>query len=517
MANLLTHRRLRVVLGLLVATALVAPAAAAITPAVALPRVRRTGRPGGRGGPDGPGAGAPGAHDPRARSGARSPPPTRRTPGPSTEYMDAMAHAADRPAFTPGGPATIPLEAAVAATPAVGATVAAPASSRTTSTTAGLRREVLGFLPYWSLGSRDLRLDYSTLSTIAYFAVGAGPDGHLQTRDPDGTSSVGWAGWTSRAMTAVIDAAHHHGTRVVLTVERFAWTSGQAADTVKLLSSSTLRARLAAEIAKAVHDRGADGVNLDFEPIPTGQAADYVAFVRQLRADLNARRAGYELTFDATGSIDSYDIAGLTAPGAADAVMIMGYDYRGAGSAVAGSIDPLAGPTYDLTDTVDAYLARTTASKIILGIPYYGRAWSTSGSGLHAPTLAPSSHDGYSVSATYAQAVALAAAHGRRYDGLEQSAWTAYSADAVLRLPEGHAGAVLRRRGEPWPALRHDQPQGPARRRHLGPGLRRHAPRAGRRAARQVHQRHDGTGRRPPRRCRRRAATSGSRGVARVR
>ena len=337
-----------------------------------------------------------------------------------------------RPADRPRSPSRRP----TAATPAVGATVAAPASSRTTSATAGLRREVLGFLPYWSLGSRDLRLDYSTLSTIAYFAVGAGPDGHLQTRDPDGTSSVGWAGWTSRAMTAVIDAAHHHGTRVVLTVERFAWTSGQAADTIKLLSSSTLRARLAAEIAKAVHDRGADGVNLDFEPIPTGQAADYVAFVRQLRADLNARRAGYELTFDATGSIDSYDIAGLTAPGAADAVMIMGYDYRGAGSAVAGSIDPLGGPTYDLTDTVDAYLARTTASKIILGIPYYGRAWSTSGSGLHAPTLAPSSHDGYSASATYAQAVALAAAHGRRYDGLEQSAWTAYSATPCSGCPK---------------------------------------------------------------------------------
>ncbi len=437
MANLLTHRRLRVVLGLLVATALVAPAAAPITPAAALPP---SAAPADQAVPtiQTPAIQAAVAQAPTTPEldggtvAATDPPDT----GPSTEYMDAVAHAADRPAFTPGGPATIPLEAATAATPAVGATVAAPASSRTTSAAAGLRREVLGFLPYWSLGSRDLRLDYSTLSTIAYFAVGAGPDGHLQTRDPDGTSSVGWAGWTSRAMTAVIDAAHHHGTRVVLTVERFAWTSGQAADTIKLLSSSTLRARLAAEIAKAVHDRGADGVNLDFEPIPTGQAADYVAFVRQLRTDLNARRAGYELTFDATGSIDSYDIAGLTAPGAADAVMIMGYDYRGAGSAVAGSIDPLGGPTYDLTDTVDAYLARTAASKIILGIPYYGRAWSTSGSGLHAPTLAPSSHDGYSVTATYAQAVALAAAHGRRYDGLEQSAWTAYTATPCSGCPK---------------------------------------------------------------------------------
>ena len=116
--------------------------------------------------------------------------------------------------------------------------------------------------------------------------------------------------------------------------------------------------------------------------------------------------------------------------------MIMGYDYRGAGSPTAGSIDPLAGPTYDLTDTVDAYLARTTPGKIILGVPYYGRAWSTSGTGLNAPTLAPSSHNGYSVASTYAQAVALAAAHGRRYDGLEQSPWTTYSVAPCSGCPK---------------------------------------------------------------------------------
>jgi len=450
MANLLTRRRLRVALGLLASAALMASAtpayAAALLPAAA-PAVQAL----SAGGPEpAPVATAPPGDDgeavtPVAPGIAQAVPATE---GPSAEYLDAMAHATDRPAFTPGGPVTVPLEADGPATtdvgttngpPGVGADAGAPAAATaatTTSTATGLRREVLGFLPYWTLGRSDLRLDYTTLSTIAYFAVGAGPDGHLQTRDPDGTASVGWAGWTSRAMTAVINAAHRHGTRVVLTVQRFAWTSGQAADTVTLLSSGALRARLAAEVAKAVHDRGADGVNLDFEPIPAGQATDYVAFVRQLRADLDARRAGYELTFDATGSSGGYDIAGLTAPGAADAVLIMGYDYRGAGSPTAGSIDPLAGPTYDLTDTVDAYLALTAPGKIILGVPYYGRAWSTSGSGLHAPTLAQTSRNGYSVTATYAQAVALAAAHGRRYDGLERSPWTAYSMSPCSGCPK---------------------------------------------------------------------------------
>ena len=45
-------------------------------------------------------------------------------------------------------------------------------------------------------------------------------------------------------------------------------------------------------------------------------------------------------SFDTTGSIGNYPIQAATAPGAADAIFIMGYDYRGSGSTYVGSIDP---------------------------------------------------------------------------------------------------------------------------------------------------------------------------------
>ncbi|MDQ3870557.1 MAG: glycosyl hydrolase family 18 protein, partial [Chloroflexota bacterium] len=290
----------------------------------------------------------------------------------------------------------------------------------------GLRREVFGFLPYWLLGASSTRLDYTALSTVAYFGVGATRTGQLLKRNSDGTPTTGWAGWTSSRLTSIINEAHRGGTRVVLTVQRFSWSSGETADTVALLSSSSARRALANEIAAAVRDRGADGVNLDFEPIPSGQSANFVTFVRELRAALNARALGYQLTFDATGRIGNYDIAALTAPGAADAVFIMGYPYRGKSSAYAGSIAPLAGPLYDLTDTVKAYLARTSPAKIILGVPYYGRAWSTVSDALNAATRPEGSTYGYSSNVPYYRAAELAAIHGRRYDGVEQSPWTAY-------------------------------------------------------------------------------------------
>ena len=80
-------------------------------------------------------------------------------------------------------------------------------------------------------------------------------------------------------MTSIINAAHTKGTRVVLTVSVFAWSSAGALQRA-LLGNSTARLNLAKQIAAAVRDRGADGVNLDFEPIASGYADEFVALVR---------------------------------------------------------------------------------------------------------------------------------------------------------------------------------------------------------------------------------------------
>ena len=223
------------------------------------------------------------------------------------------------------------------------------------------------------------------MSTIAYFSVGADKNGNLLKTNSDGTPTTGWGGWTSSRMTSIINAAHAKGTRVVLTLSVFAWTSGQASLQGALLGSPTARLNLAKQAAAAVRARGADGINLDFEPIASGYADEYTAFVRTVRSELNKQAAGYQLTFDTTGYIGNYPIEAATAPGGADAIFIMGYDYRTAGSTYAGSISPLSGPAYDLLDTVKAFAARVPASKLILGVPWYGRAWSTVSDDVNAP------------------------------------------------------------------------------------------------------------------------------------
>ena len=56
-----------------------------------------------------------------------------------------------------------------------------------------LRREVFGFLPYWELASSSTTFDWETLSTIAYFGVGADASGNLMKRNTDGSTTVSCA------------------------------------------------------------------------------------------------------------------------------------------------------------------------------------------------------------------------------------------------------------------------------------------------------------------------------------
>ena len=401
-----------------------------------------------------PGSGLAGARTAATTSPSATPADSDRsaatastTTSPSTVYEAWLAHQSDAIDFTPGARVTVgfaprstdswpiggrPPTALPAAGPAVitPASVVAPrstasGSTSSTATTTGLRRQVFGFLPYWELSGASTSLNYSVLTTIAYFSVGADTAGNLKKRNANGSLTTGWGGWTSSAMTSVINAAHAHGTRVVLTASVFAWTSSTASAQAALLGSSTARANFATQLVAAVRDRGADGVNLDFEPLVSGQEAHFVALVKTLRAKFNAIHAGYQITFDTTGFIGNYPIESLVGPAVADAVFIMGYDYQTASSSTSGSVDPLYGPDYDLTDTIREYTARIRPSQVILGVPWYGRVWSTASASPRAANISGAKF-GESTAVNYENIPALVAKYGRHWDAVEASPFIAY-------------------------------------------------------------------------------------------
>ena len=90
----------------------------------------------------------------------------------------------------------------------------------------------------------------------------------------------------------------------------------------------------------------------------------------------------------------------------------------------AGNISPLTRPGYDLHDTVATFeAAGAPASKLILGLPYYGYEWSTVTSKAHSATR-PAGHTyGYPYSILYRTAMKIVAEYGRQWDPVEQAPW----------------------------------------------------------------------------------------------
>ncbi|HEX9634870.1 MAG TPA: cell wall-binding repeat-containing protein [Candidatus Limnocylindria bacterium] len=298
----------------------------------------------------------------------------------------------------------------------------------------GLRKEVLGFLPYWMLDAESLSsMRYDLTSTIAYFSIGAAADGSLQR------TGSGWSGWNSGALSQVINLAHARGVRVVPTITLMSWSDYTALTT--LLSSATYRSQLIGEIAGIIAARQADGVNIDFEPVPTSLRSAFTDFIRELKAGLMAAGVGSYLTVDTMAGAATwatgYDLAGLTAPGAADAVMVMAYDFSWSGSGRAGGVAPLSSPyMLDASEAVADHLAMVDGSKIIWGIPYYGRTWPTLSDAVNSPTCRATSPPtcpdsqitapGASAAYYYTGALNHVAQFGRRWDDVGGVPWYAW-------------------------------------------------------------------------------------------
>ena len=116
----------------------------------------------------------------------------------------------------------------------------------------------------------------------------------------------------------------------------------------------------------AVKARNADGVNLDFEPMPNSLESPYTALRAPGEEQSSSRvGAGSYLTVAATGGAASwnegYELVdngdanshSLVSPGGADAIMVMAYDFNWSGSARAGGVAPIDSP----------YIARRRAKR----------------------------------------------------------------------------------------------------------------------------------------------------------
>ena len=165
------------------------------------------------------------------------------------------------------------------------------------------------------------------------------------------------------------------GSRIVPTIQNndsngFNATLGSA-----LVATPEMREKHASAIAAVVSNNAYDGIDVDYERVPTASRANFTAFVQLLAGKLHASGKTLSITVYAKtkdsenwNGPGSQDWAAIGA--AADSVKIMAYDYHWDGSA-AGPITPLA-----WLDQVATYAKSVIpAQKVMVALPWYGYDW----------------------------------------------------------------------------------------------------------------------------------------------
>jgi spore germination protein YaaH len=257
---------------------------------------------------------------------------------------------------------------------------------------------VFGYLPYWQ---RPGVIRWDLLTHLACFSIEVNQFGNV-------TNSRGWP-WTSE-----INTAHANGVKVILVITLF-----DSAQLTTLLSTPAYRETLKQNILAKVQAGNADGVNLDFEDAGPWRN-DYVSFLTELKAYLEAARPGCELTIagPAVNWSGGWDLVGIA--NACDGIFIMGYAFNGSFSSSSGPNAPFTGGTYNITNTVVTQYAGVPPEKLILGVPYYGNHWITSTADARSTVIDHLS------SPNFTATMSGAAQYGRIWDASSQTPWYRY-------------------------------------------------------------------------------------------
>lgn len=180
-------------------------------------------------------------------------------------------------------------------------------------------------------------------------------------------------GFKNFSSTQYVSKAHEKGMQVWGLVDNFS----TEISSFEILSRTSIRTRLVSGLIQAAAACGMDGINVDFEQLSGDTGEHFAQFIREL--SIACRREGLVLSVDnyaPQGGTDFYrrDVQGEVA----DYVIIMGYDEHWAGCGTAGSVASIG-----YVDTgIAMTLKEVPPERIVNGIPFYTRVWSTNSSGV---------------------------------------------------------------------------------------------------------------------------------------
>ncbi len=283
-----------------------------------------------------------------------------------------------------------------------------------------LKKEVFGYFPYWFTSRWNL-VDYSLLSTVAYFSGEAGSNGLI-------TNVHGWPRYpgdpdASANLINMINAAHQEGARVVLCITNF---NGNEIHT--LVSSPSSRNLLIQNALGLVQAASADGVNINFEGVQNASKPYLTLFMQGLADSFHTRIPGSHVScaptdFDIRYNGGDWDLAAIEPY--VDMFFFQGYNYYYGGSSVTGPVGLLPNTSFwgslNITTLIEnVVLARIDTTKALLGVPHYGLRWPAVSGTAKAAT------QGSGTAFYYPDALVTVAQYGRQWDVVGQNPWYRY-------------------------------------------------------------------------------------------
>lgn len=233
------------------------------------------------------------------------------------------------------------------------------------------KSEVFGFAPYWTL-SKINNIDWTLLTTFAYFSLPVNPNGTIDK------TSYEWTVFESSKLKDLFKQAEENKVRRVLTL-----TQMEPATVEGFLNNPQAWDSLAADSVEVLKTNQLDGVNIDFEYIPSSEKlkSQFSQFIKsytdKLKAELNDPYITVSVLASSVRYNKIYDVGYLTQ--VTDGVFMMAYDFYYPGSEKSGPTAPLYGYNngkgpfwYDVSTAVDDFLKVADSKKVIMGIPFYG-------------------------------------------------------------------------------------------------------------------------------------------------
>lgn len=250
-----------------------------------------------------------------------------------------------------------------------------PSDNIKLSMSGSLKKDVVGFLPYWMI-SKIEDINTTLLTAISYFGLEVDGEGNVIKTDVNGKSIEAWYHFQHNPQfDKFVEKLKKNRVKVYLTLKCF-----NQDNIVKLSTSPSAQTNFINNALFLMNSKGLDGINLDFEYIGTpdkkvidGFSLLVINLNKEMKRQYPNSILSVDTFVDAASNTRLHDIPILSQN--ADSLMIMAYDFHTPNSAKAGPVSPFEGYGNSLNGLMTSYLEKAPAEKLTLIVPYYGYDW----------------------------------------------------------------------------------------------------------------------------------------------